>query len=299
MSDRRASTQRSSGWTGDDRELELLAAAAIAAGTADLADDEHDDCNAALARTGGAAELEQLELAGGALLLADIESRGIEAMPGETRTRVAAALDRAAAGRTASDDPPPAPMPLPTHTGEPESKHPGGSKLFASLGWMAAAAAIAIAAVIVATQPDPTSPLTPEQKLAELMNRPGTLEWQFNPWGNAPDEEGFDADSVTGRVVWNNQDQEGYMVFEGLPPNDPRRYQYQLWIVVPEDEQGNPIDGGVFDVAQEEGPVIVPIDAKLAVENTPLAFGVTAEKPGGVVVSDQSRRVAIAAPDAG
>jgi hypothetical protein len=52
------------------------------------------------------------------------------------------------------------------------------------------------------------------------------------------------------------------------------------------------VDGGVFDVPQN-GEVIIPIDAKIKVQK-PTLFAVTAEKPGGVVVSKQEKVLAIA-----
>ena len=68
----------------------------------------------------------------------------------------------------------------------------------------------------------------------------------------------------------------------GMPVNDPKVRQYQLWIVDP-DRDARPVDGGVFDVT-DAGEVIIPIDAKLAVSD-PAAFAITVEKPGGVVKS--------------
>ena len=70
-----------------------------------------------------------------------------------------------------------------------------------------------------------------------------------------------------------------------LPVNDPSRRQYQLWIFDKSRSAEKPVDGGVFDVSST-GELIVPIDAKLAVTEAFL-FAITAEKPGGVVVSDR------------
>ena len=89
--------------------------------------------------------------------------------------------------------------------------------------------------------------------------------------------------AVTGDVVWSDERQEGYMLLTGMPVNDPARSQYQLWVVDPE-RDGNPVDGGVFDIPAGTSTVVIPIDAKLAVEN-PVAFAITREQPGGVVVS--------------
>jgi len=244
----------------------------------------------ALGRAGGRAFADELEIAAAAAMVAQIESVGPEEMPEHMRRSVEANLPAAntepIAGRIDSD-----------RASEVDPAAPG-SRLFTSLGWLAAAAAIVVAAIIYATAPGPASSPPPAEQIAALEAKPGTVTWSFVPWESDPGDPGFDSSGVTGRVVWNGEEQEGWMVFEGLAANDPRREQYQLWIVVPEDEQGNPIDGGVFNVPDSDGPVYIPIDAKLAVENA-AAFGVTVEKPGGVVVSDQDRRVVVAKPSAG
>ncbi|MEO9594272.1 anti-sigma factor [Rhodopirellula bahusiensis] len=89
---------------------------------------------------------------------------------------------------------------------------------------------------------------------------------------------------VKGDVVWSNASQDGYMRFVGMPVNDVAVEQYQLWIIDPARDD-EPIDGGVFDI-DSTGEVVVPITAKLKVLN-PVAFAITVEKPGGVVVSSQ------------
>jgi hypothetical protein len=88
---------------------------------------------------------------------------------------------------------------------------------------------------------------------------------------------------VAGDVIWSSERQRGYLRLSGMPVNDASREQYQLWIVDPQRDD-EPVDGGVFDVESAEGEVVIPIDAKLRVVD-PAAFVITAEKPGGVVVS--------------
>ncbi|TWU04707.1 anti-sigma factor [Stieleria varia] len=89
---------------------------------------------------------------------------------------------------------------------------------------------------------------------------------------------------VQGDVVWSNEAQEGYMRFVDMPVNDPTQRQYQLWIIDPARDD-EPIDGGVFDISST-GELVIPIHAKLKVLQ-PVAFAITIEKPGGVVVSTQ------------
>ena len=89
----------------------------------------------------------------------------------------------------------------------------------------------------------------------------------------------------TGDVVWSDENQTGYVRVSGLPKNDPSKQQYQLWIVAENQNPKTPVDGGTFDIATD-GEVIIPIDAKVKVQN-PQVFAITLEKPGGVVVSEK------------
>lgn len=152
----------------------------------------------------------------------------------------------------------------------------GGARL---VPWMAAAAALLIA--FVGWWP-------------RLEGAPGRDDIAKDPssvvvaWSQTDDPLGK---TVTGDVVWNPETQQGFMRFKGLPANDPRVAQYQLWIFDAERDERYPVDGGVFDVARD-GETIVPITAKVPVGKVTL-FAVTLEKPGGVVVSTRERLVAL------
>jgi hypothetical protein len=97
---------------------------------------------------------------------------------------------------------------------------------------------------------------------------------------------------VTGQAYWSDHLQNGVIVLQGLPANEPLRSQYQLWIV-DKNRDRYPVDGGVFNYAGRDGSTIISIDAKLRVD-TPEGFVITEELPGGVVVSRQDRVVAVA-----
>lgn len=159
--------------------------------------------------------------------------------------------------------------------------------------WLAAAGWAAAAMLVIfvwsgrpAAPGTPSAPRAPsalgapspaESRLA-LVAEEATLQlaWSESTWA--------EFDSVRGDVVWNDARQEGYLRLVGMPPNDPARSQYQLWIVDPErDEQ--PVDGGVFDVPEGAGELVIPVRATLPVD-APVAFAITREQPGGVVVSD-------------
>jgi anti-sigma-K factor RskA len=104
------------------------------------------------------------------------------------------------------------------------------------------------------------------------------------------------ADPTTGQprgdILWSQPDQQGFMRLKGLAANDPKRQQYQLWIFDEQQDDKYPIDGGVFNVDRATGEVLVPIHSALRVGNAKM-FAITVEKPGGVVVSDRKRIVAL------
>jgi len=105
-------------------------------------------------------------------------------------------------------------------------------------------------------------------------------------------ESGVVAD-VRGEVVWDGDQQEGYLTLSGLEPNAPAGRQYQLWIFDAARDDRYPVDGGVFDVPAHSQSMVVPIRPALRVSQ-PVAFAVTLEPAGGVVVSDRSHLMALA-----
>ena len=131
---------------------------------------------------------------------------------------------------------------------------------------------------------------TAQEMLAELEGRPGT---RVIGWNTTEDPAAAGAD---GAVIWNGDVQAGVMRFEGLQPNNPAEWQYQLWIFDAERDERFPVDGGVFDVPAD-GETLVPIRASLPVGKAVL-FAVTVEQPGGVVVSSRERIALVAQPGA-
>jgi hypothetical protein len=171
------------------------------------------------------------------------------------------------------------------------------------LGWWAAAAAVLIAVVgwyprlantptqVAVQTPTPPPPSAAQRREELLKAVPAERLVRWN-WSTTKDPAGAGA---SGDVVWDPVTQKGYMRFVGLQPNDVKALQYQLWIFDAERDDRYPVDGGVFDVPAGTTEVVVPIDARLAVAK-PALFAVTAEKPGGVVVSSRERIVVLAKP---
>ncbi len=153
-------------------------------------------------------------------------------------------------------------------------------------GWIVAAAAT-IAAILGWTR----APAAPDPaQIARLLQREvdAASDHLVLPMGPTDDPDGR---NVAGELHWSTALQKGYMRFRGLPSNDPSRKQYQLWIFDKPRGTDHPVDGGVFDVAAAEA--FVPIDAKIRVSD-PALFAVTAEPPGGVVVSKREHIVSLA-----
>jgi anti-sigma-K factor RskA len=139
------------------------------------------------------------------------------------------------------------------------------------LGWVVAAC---LAGVLAFTY----WPKTPQKQLtvAELRD-------QLRPQATAFVGK---KDAISGDIVWSNAKQEGYLEVRGLPALDPKKEQYQLWIVDPSRKQ--PIDGGVFDV-NPDGTVLVRIRNPIVVKEAKL-FAITKEPAGGVVVSEDGAK---------
>ncbi|MEM6368969.1 MAG: anti-sigma factor [Myxococcota bacterium] len=168
------------------------------------------------------------------------------------------------------------------------------------LPWSVAAAA-ALAAVVgwsrppvevrveVEKVPPPVVEPSPAERLSALTASASTLI----RWEASATEDPL-AGEARGEFVWSPGRQEGFMVFEGLPANDPEQAQYQLWIFDDTRRAEHPVDGGVFDVGQD-GQIVVPIHAAIKVRK-PKLFAVTVEAPGGVVVSERKHIVVLGQP---
>ncbi|MBK7403693.1 MAG: anti-sigma factor [Phycisphaerales bacterium] len=151
-------------------------------------------------------------------------------------------------------------------------------------GWLAAAACLTLALIIASRlAPQTSSPLDARQ--AFLQNAPDVQTAAWSDW-DTPEHPG-----VRGEVAWSESEQKGYMTFDGLQPNDPAKEQYQLWII---DERGleQRISGAIFNCADPDH-VVVEIEPAVRIHGA-AAFAITIERPGGVWVSDMTRRVVIA-----
>lgn len=262
-----------------------------------------------LSATQKPADRESFERAAAALALAGIDE---EPMPANVRARLErTAAEFFASGGVAKGTSAGAGTPATDELMARRERRSRASFGVASrVAWFAAAASLLVAIAgwwprlrdsdeptrVVETPPTETPPAidTPkvpptlaEQREQLLAATQGLVQGSWAPPGDPA------TNPVAGDIVWDPQTQQGYMRFTGLKANDPAQYQYQLWIFDAEQDERYPIDGGVFDVPAGEGEVIVKIDPAIAVK-TPVMFAVTAEKPGGVVVSSREQIVALA-----
>ena len=202
-----------------------------------------------------------------------------------TEPRLPAMLDRAGAFNLDRESKPETIV----SQANPAGKSTSTARWRESFAWLVSIAASLFAAFTwysLQNNEEPALPGLLERRVALLASATDVTQVQWAP-GKTPFES-----PVVGDVVWSNEAQNGFMRFVGMPINDSSREQYQLWIIDP-GRDDVPIDGGVFDI-DSTGEVIIPISAKLRVVS-PVAFAITIEKPGGVVVSKQERLPLLAA----
>lgn len=157
---------------------------------------------------------------------------------------------------------------LPPETPRAEPAGPRGARAPAWLGW-AVAAGVAGAFVAYALWPKPPAPSLTRQR-DEFVSRAAPATFA-----------GTNEAKAVATVQWSTAEQTGFLEVRGLPPNDPTREQYQLWIVDPAQE--HPIDAGVFDV-KPDGTALVKMHPPIRVSGAKV-LAITKEKAGGVVVT--------------
>ncbi|MBT8397649.1 MAG: anti-sigma factor [Gemmatimonadetes bacterium] len=155
-------------------------------------------------------------------------------------------------------------------------------------GWAVAAAAVLALVFLPGRAPQAPLQMSASELRESLLATDSEL--MQIAWTATEDEASLGA---SGDVVWSAVHQAGVMRFKGLQYNDPRSWQYQLWIFDAARNERYPVDGGVFDIPPGQDEVLVAIDPRLLVDEATL-FAVTVERPGGVVVSDRERIVMVA-----
>lgn len=150
------------------------------------------------------------------------------------------------------------------------------------LAFTAAACVLLAAGMWILTSAQRQS-LSPVAVRSLVDGQVDTMHVALADWDN-PEVRG-----VSGEAVWSEASQRGYLRLRDLP-RAPKDSQYQLWIVDSRG-MGQRISGALFD-GDGQSEIIVPITPGIRVQQA-AAFAITIEKPGGVWVSDMTRRVVI------
>jgi hypothetical protein len=286
----------------DDRVLELLADRAVDA----ISPQDQAELDRWLNANG---EDDSMDLAAAAALLAMI-GKAVTA-PGSVMTRAAQAAEQFRREQTNGSFVPGTPSLRLTESDTPMSQPRRVSTAW--LGWLAAAACLAFAAIgwLPAFRARQTAQLTAAVSLASVRAEVDAAnDATRSPWADWDKPE---IAGVKGEIVWSQSKQKGYMVFQGLPKNDPAREQYQLWIV---DDRGieHRVSGGIFNApaptsltADGSGwrgqvrcemigdDLYVEVEPRINVRQ-PTLFAITIEEPGGTWLSNIKRRVCVAQP---
>ncbi|MGE0144812.1 MAG: anti-sigma factor [Planctomycetota bacterium] len=287
----------------EDRFLELCAGAALG----DLDDRERAELRAMADDDRIAAEIAAFERASAAVV-ASLHQASFEPIPASLSARLARdasafVASRRSSGASPTESSPPSssraaisrpqrsasvPTSSTRTSSTPSSSTPnpaignGRNVRGVVLPWFVAAAACVVAAVLLMRDPGQAA-VAPIADVARFVADHPDLERRRFELG------------CQGEVLWSPRDNTGVLELRDLPSNDPKQFQYQLWIFDESQDKSTPVDGGVFDVpANAAGPVVIPIDAKLRVGKA-FAFAITKEQPGGVVVSAKRPEQIVAA----
>ncbi|HUN81791.1 MAG TPA: anti-sigma factor [Phycisphaerae bacterium] len=253
--------------TADERLMQLLADEA----TEGLSGSGHDELEQELSAHPDVPR-DGMELAAAAAALAMMGDNEKE-LPQQMRAKLRSDASHFFAERWGNTDTGPATVSL----AQESQTAPRPANRFSRLGWLAVAASMFLAVVGWWRTMAPTREELVDVQYQHFVRQATDLVQA--PWKAKID----DFRGVSGKVVWSDSEQAGYMILSGLPANTGQR-QYQLWIVDPQ-RDARPVDGGVFDVPPDGGTITIPMRARLPVRH-PTVFAITLEKEGGVVVSD-------------
>lgn len=285
-----------------DRVLELLADRALD----EITPQDQAELDRWLNSNG---EDESMDLAAGATLLAMLGKA--ETAPAAVMTRAARAAEQFQREQANGSFRPGTPA---LRLTESETPIPQPRRVSTAwLGWLAAAACLAFAAIgwLPAFRARQTPQVAGAVSLASLRAEvDAAKDATRSAWADWDKPE---IAGVKGEIVWSQSKQKGYMVFRGLPKNDPAREQYQLWIV---DSRGieHRVSGGIFNApsanaATADGSgwrgqvrcemvgddLYVEVEPRINVRQ-PTLFAITIEEPGGTWLSNMKRRVCVAQP---
>ncbi len=257
-----------------DRLIELVAA--DTSGT--ITPDEHRELRTLMPRAPfGEVMLAQQIALGAVSAWADHEARESRALPPIDRRLREVLITQAAASISEH-----APSPLKPSDTDVQGTHVapsaiGAVKAFAMTWWWAPWALLVLSVALwTATSwwrsipPDPATAL--RRAIAGIDASP--YKSSFVLRGADPDYTG-----ATGEIVWIPGEQRGYVRAKGFPAYKSEMATHQLWAIDPA-RDSLPISCGTLDLPGDDTPVL--FECRLS-NVSPESFGVSRERPGGVV----------------
>ncbi len=152
-------------------------------------------------------------------------------------------------------------------------------------GWLAAAASLGIAVLGWWPRVEPSV----ERRLEEFIHEASDeLHLNLEP---GPHAAGAD---VRGHVVWSHEKQHGFAHLSALPPIDPEREDFQIWVIDatrPADRAA--ISAGVFECPASDQPYVFELRVAVPVGRV-TTIAITVEPQGGAMESVTDRVVALA-----
>lgn len=222
---------------------------------------------------------DDLELAA-AELAAALQASGDDAgtLPAGLRARVLATVPRPGAARDAGASP----APLAMAATDDDDRGGTAGRIVAWLGWAAAAACLAYAAIV--SMPEPVRTLEAQRvALIESADDEVLLRWKRTAH---PAGEGMPGVAAQGDVVWSPSADEGFARFCHLAVNDPETSTYQLWVVDPDRPDDRPVSAGVFDVRDVHEWVVIEMRPALPIDRPGRCTVTLAPRGGSVVPGD-------------
>ena len=134
---------------------------------------------------------------------------------------------------------------------------------------------------------------TAQQKLRSKTDDVVCGQWERSPESDLPW-----AVAAEGELIWSQKLQCGLIRVKGLPPNDPQREQYQVWIRDSHRPHDHPIGAGVFNVGPSDEAVLL-IHPRIVVHAHDRFFISREPSGGSILPCGRMLLTALACPDQG
>jgi len=142
------------------------------------------------------------------------------------------------------------------------------------------------------------SPVNLRYETAQQKLRSKTDDVVCGQWERSPESDLPWAVAAEGELIWSQKLQCGLIRVKGLPPNDPQREQYQVWIRDSHRPHDHPIGAGVFNVGPS-GEAVLLIHPRIVVHAHDRFFISREPSGGSILPCGRMLLTALACPDQG